>query len=65
MGLELRNRLASGLGLSLPASLIWKHPTLDALCAHLQSEVMDRALVETLAIQAEAAATNDNEVFVL
>ncbi|QDE84178.1 type I polyketide synthase [Myxococcus xanthus] len=65
MGLELRNRLASGLGLSLPASLIWKHPTLDALCAHLQSEVMDRALAETLAIQAEAAATNDNEVFVL
>ncbi|NVI97088.1 SDR family NAD(P)-dependent oxidoreductase [Myxococcus sp. AM009] len=65
MGLELRNRLASGLGLSLPASLIWKHPTLDALCAHLQSEVMDRALAETLATQAEAVETNDNEVFVL
>ncbi|MFP2958448.1 SDR family NAD(P)-dependent oxidoreductase [Myxococcus sp. 1LA] len=72
MGLELRNRLASGLGLTLPASLIWKHPTLDALCAHLQSEVMDRALAETLALPAEgaapvvdASAADDNEVFVL
>ncbi|AKQ65467.1 Malonyl CoA-acyl carrier protein transacylase [Myxococcus hansupus] len=72
MGLELRNRLASGLGLSLPASLIWKHPTLDALCVHLQSEVMDRVLAETLAHPvevtvpvAESAAANDNEVFVL
>ncbi|TQF16693.1 SDR family NAD(P)-dependent oxidoreductase [Myxococcus llanfairpwllgwyngyllgogerychwyrndrobwllllantysiliogogogochensis] len=72
MGLELRNRLAAGLALSLPASLIWKHPTLEALCAHLQSEVMDRNLAETLARADEgtrpvmdAAAADDNEVFVL
>ncbi|HYO60253.1 non-ribosomal peptide synthetase/type I polyketide synthase [Archangium sp.] len=37
MGLELRNRLESGLGLSLPVSLIWRHPTLAALCEHLLS----------------------------
>ncbi|MCP3097314.1 SDR family NAD(P)-dependent oxidoreductase [Myxococcus sp. K15C18031901] len=72
MGLELRNRLASGLGLSLPASLIWKHPTLDALCLHLQGEVLDRALAETLAPPSVGAApvvedssAHDNEVIVL
>ncbi|SEU29053.1 type I polyketide synthase [Stigmatella erecta] len=72
MGLELRNRLVSGLGLSLPASLIWKHPTLTALCAHLLGEVMDRTLAETLARAGEGAgpvvdesATDDKEVFVL
>nr|AAK57185.1 MxaB1 [Stigmatella aurantiaca] len=72
MGLELRNRLVSGLGVSLPASLIWKHPTLAALCAHLLGEVMDRTLAETLAQAAAGAgpavdesAADDKEVFVL
>ncbi|MFY0568047.1 SDR family NAD(P)-dependent oxidoreductase [Archangium lansingense] len=72
MGLELRNRLESGLGLSLPVSLIWKHPTLAALCEHLLGEVMDRTLAETLARAGEGAepvagetAADDKEVFVL
>ncbi|WP_257460230.1 type I polyketide synthase [Archangium lipolyticum] len=73
MGLELRNRLESGLGLSLPVSLIWKHPTLAALCEHLLGEVMDRTLAETLAragagaepVADETAAADDTEVFVL
>jgi amino acid adenylation domain-containing protein len=35
LGLEIRNVLEAGLGLRLPATLIWAHPTLDALTGHL------------------------------
>jgi NADPH:quinone reductase-like Zn-dependent oxidoreductase/acyl carrier protein len=36
MGLELRNRLEAGLGLTLSATLLWTHSTLAALADHLQ-----------------------------
>jgi acyl transferase domain-containing protein/acyl carrier protein len=39
MGLELRNRLESGLGLSLPSTLIWTYPHLAALAAFLESKI--------------------------
>ncbi|MBZ4422804.1 type I polyketide synthase [Myxococcus sp. RHSTA-1-4] len=72
MGLELRNRLEAALGVPLPASLMWKHPTLAALGEHLYGEVMDRTLAELLT-QADAgaavadgeSAADDNEVLVL
>lgn len=35
MSIELRNRLEDGLGLSLPASLIWNQPTVNALVPFL------------------------------
>ncbi|MCC7360975.1 MAG: SDR family NAD(P)-dependent oxidoreductase [Anaerolineales bacterium] len=35
MGLEIRNRLEAGLGLTIPATLIWTYPTIGALTAHL------------------------------
>jgi acyl carrier protein len=35
MSLELRNALEAGLGLSLPASLTWNYPTIEALVPHL------------------------------
>jgi myxalamid-type polyketide synthase MxaE and MxaD len=35
MGLEVRNRLENSLGLTLPASLVWTYPTVNALTAQL------------------------------
>jgi len=38
MGLELRNRLESSLGVSLQATLVWSHPTIAALVPHLAAK---------------------------
>jgi NADPH:quinone reductase-like Zn-dependent oxidoreductase/acyl carrier protein len=35
MGLELRNRIEAGLGISVPATLLWTYPTVRALAAQL------------------------------
>ncbi len=35
MSLDLTNRLAAGLGLSLPATLIWNYPSIARLASHL------------------------------
>jgi acyl transferase domain-containing protein len=39
MGLELRNRLESGLDLILSATLVWTYPTVAALAEHLTGEL--------------------------
>ncbi|MBL9006660.1 MAG: SDR family NAD(P)-dependent oxidoreductase [Myxococcales bacterium] len=41
MGLELRNRLESGSGLLLPATLVWMHPTVSALAEHLHERMSE------------------------
>jgi len=49
MGLELRNRLESALGLSLPATLIWTYPTVDQIARSLCTRLFDNDAPRTLA----------------
>ncbi|NTX60835.1 type I polyketide synthase [Myxococcus sp. CA051A] len=39
MGLELRNRLEASLGLRLPATLVWRYPTVESLVEHLAEQL--------------------------
>ncbi len=39
MGVELRNRLENLLGIRLPVSLVWAHPTIEDLAEALASPV--------------------------
>lgn len=39
MAMELRNRLEQSLGLRLPATIVWSHPTVSALATHLDGRL--------------------------
>jgi acyl transferase domain-containing protein len=56
MAVELRNRLGNGLGLarSLPATLVFDHPTLEALATYLGRDVLPP--VDAPAVEASATA---------
>ncbi|KQU73850.1 MULTISPECIES: type I polyketide synthase [unclassified Rhizobacter] len=60
MAVELRNRLGTGLGLarSLPATLVFDHPTLEALAAYLDVLVVPAAPA-VVAKAADAVGTLD------
>jgi acyl transferase domain-containing protein/NADPH:quinone reductase-like Zn-dependent oxidoreductase/acyl carrier protein len=59
MGLELRNRLESSLGVSLPATLVWSHPTIAALVPHLAAR-LDMALEDDAQSGSAGAAVDDD-----
>ncbi|XXX76156.1 acyltransferase domain-containing protein [Sorangium sp. So ce134] len=57
MNLEIRNRLEAGLGLTLPATLLWMFPDIERLVEHLRGklEAGEGRRVEPV----EAAAANE------
>lgn len=64
MGLELRNRLEASLGLILPATLIWRYPTIAALIPYLARE-MEIPLDSSAASRADSEEQNNNQTSVL
>jgi acyl transferase domain-containing protein/acyl carrier protein len=58
MGLELRNRLESALGLTLPATVVWTYPTIRDLAAQLAKKLeLDGAPLPALPAAATGAPT--------
>lgn len=60
MGLELRNRLEAGIGVPLPATIVWNYPTVAALAPFL-AERLELALEEPMAARAPAGAASAGE----
>ncbi|WNZ59220.1 acyl carrier protein [Myxococcus sp. MxC21-1] len=56
MGLEIRNRLEASLGLRLPATLVWRHPTVAALVVHLAEQLQLPITTQAEPPRDEAAA---------
>lgn len=53
MAVELKNALDAGVGRKLPATLVFEHPTIDALAQHLLDNVL--GLAEPVATQPSEA----------
>ncbi|UFQ99990.1 SDR family NAD(P)-dependent oxidoreductase [Streptomyces sp. Go40/10] len=61
---ELRNRLRSATGLSLPATLVFDHPSPAALADRLLALAFDTGVADTAA-PAAAAATDDDPIAIV
>jgi hypothetical protein len=61
MAVQLRNQLGSGLGLDkpLPATLMFDHPTIDALAAYLLERLMPKVTPTPVSAGVEAAPTHE------
>jgi NADPH:quinone reductase-like Zn-dependent oxidoreductase/acyl carrier protein len=56
MALELRNRLEPATGLDLPATVVWNHPTVVLLAAHLSGRMAVALEATDEAVDPDAAA---------
>ncbi|MEM7497171.1 MAG: SDR family NAD(P)-dependent oxidoreductase [Pseudomonadota bacterium] len=54
ISVELRNRLAEGFGLALPATLLFDHPTIDALADEIGPRLFGSAVPARIAAAAKA-----------
>ncbi|MBA3470568.1 MAG: KR domain-containing protein, partial [Herpetosiphonaceae bacterium] len=57
MGVELRNRLEGGLGLTLSATLVWNYPTIAELSAHLADKL---GLIGELVLELATTTAKDS-----
>lgn len=57
LAVELRNTLGAALGRSLPATLLFDHPTIDALTDHLLAEIFTPAADSPAATVGKSVAT--------
>nr|WP_079122282.1 type I polyketide synthase [Streptomyces mutomycini] len=62
---ELRNRLAKETGLTLPATMVFDHPTPTVLAEHLRTELFGGELQRTDAFTAVASADSDDPVVIV
>ncbi len=59
LALELRNRLEESAGVSLPATIAWAHPTVEALAEHLAAEMGIAAPAAAEAVSPEEGELDD------